>query len=131
MWLLVDRSPDDPFLEIRRHLREEVCGYQFYFSGKTSCSKGAVHRKTVDRIHIKSSQCRKTTKKIKRLLETLVFVPFDKLDDLPARAVLRKCFRKAIRFPAMISGVQHASNDGHFGAPRNRLPHQLPGKTTI
>jgi hypothetical protein len=133
MWLLVDRSRNDPFLEVRRHLREEIRGYQLYLPGKTSCPKGAAHRKTVDSIHIKPSQRWNTAKKIKRLLKTLLFVftPFDNPDDLPARAVPRECFRKPIRFPAVIFGTQHASNDGHFGTPRNKLPHQLAGKTTI
>ena len=31
----------------------------------------------------------------------------------------------------MIFSAQHARNDGHFRTRRNKLPHQLPGQTTI
>ena len=38
MRLLIDGRGDRSFLEIGRHLGEEVCGYQLYFSRQTTRS---------------------------------------------------------------------------------------------
>src|ERR1700720_2324719 len=118
MWLLIDRGRDGPLFKVGRHLREEIRRYQFSFSGKAARAEGTAHGKAVDGIHIKSSESRITTEKIKRLLKTLVFVlvSLDHTGDLAAGAVLRKRFRKTIGFLAMIFSTQHTRYHGHFGA---------------
>src|ERR1700682_3903589 len=120
MWLLIDRGRDCPFFKVGRHLREEIRCYQFSFSGKAARAEGAAYGKAVDGIHIKSSESWIVAEKIERLLKTFVFilVSFDHTGDLAAGAVLRKRFRKAIRFLAMIFSTQHTRYHGHFGARR-------------
>src|ERR1700693_2948109 len=133
MWLLIDRGRDCAFFKVGRHLREEIRRYQLSFSGKAACAEGTAHGKAVDGIHIKSSKSWIVAEKIKRLLKTLVFilVSFDHAGDLATGAVLRKRFRKAIGFLAMIFGTQHTRYHGHFGARQHKLPHQLPCQPAI
>src|SRR5579863_69490 len=133
MRLLVDRSCDRPFFEIRRHLGEEIRRYQLCLSREASRAQRTANGEAVDGVHIKSGESWNPAQKIKRLLETFVFVfvPFDNAGDLPSGAVPRKCFREPGGFLAMILGTQHASNDGHFGAGRHKFAHQLPRQSAV
>src|SRR5580658_608179 len=52
--VLINRSGDDAFLKIRRHLREEVGGNELHFSFETASAESAANRKAVDGVHVKS-----------------------------------------------------------------------------
>src|SRR5580692_919456 len=125
MRLLVDRGRDRPLFKVRRHLRKEIRRDQLNFSREAACSESAAHRKTVHGIYVESSQGWNTAQKIKRLLETLVFVlvSFNYRGNRTARAVPWEGFREAIGFFAMILSRQHTRNHGHFGALRHKLAH--------
>src|SRR5690242_19593374 len=104
MWLLVNRSGNDPLVKIRRHFREQVGRDEFHFSRQAMCSQGAAHRQTVDRVHVEPSKIRSASQEIERLLKALllVFVAFDDGENLSPSAMLRERFRKAVAFLAMI-----------------------------
>lgn len=107
MWLLIDGGRDRAFLKIGRHLREKVCRYQLCFSGEAARAEGAAHGKTIHGVHVESGKSWNLAQKIKRLLETLVFVlvSFNHTGDLASCAVPWKGFGKPRRFLAMIFGA--------------------------
>src|SRR6266849_303749 len=72
--LLVNGSRDRSSLEVRGHLREQVRGYQLYFSGQTSRSQGPAHRQTVDGIHVQACKGWNAAEQIECFLETFVLI---------------------------------------------------------
>src|SRR6202521_625537 len=131
--LLVNRRCDGALLEVGRHFPEQGRGYHLYFSSHAPRPNRVAHRQTIYRVYVDPGKPRDTAQKVESFLEAFIFifVRFNDAHDLPASAVPRERFRKAIGFLAMILGSEHARNDRNPRASRNELAHQFTGKTAI
>jgi len=123
MWLLIDRGGYCAFVKIWSHISEQIGSDEFHLSRHSAGPQRTADRKTLDRVHIESSQRRNPAKKVKRLLKALVlvFVPFNDRYYRSSRAMLWKGLGEAICLPAMVFRTQHARNEGHFRTRRNKL----------
>ena len=60
--LLLDRCGDCSLLQMRRHLCEQVCRYQFYFAGQTAFRECPTDRQAVHGVDVNSCECWHTAK---------------------------------------------------------------------
>src|SRR3989442_2104922 len=95
VWLLVNRRCNGTLLEVGRHFREQVRGYQLYFSSHAPRPKRMAHRQTIHRVYVDPRKARDTAQEVESFLETFIFifVPFNDAHDLSASAVPRERFR--------------------------------------
>ena len=60
VWLLVNRRCDGALLEVGRHFREQVRGYQFYSSRDAPRPKRMANRQTIHRVYVDPGKARDT-----------------------------------------------------------------------
>src|SRR5215475_239080 len=101
---------------MRGHLWKQVRGDQFDPSGQSTFYECLTHRKTIDRVHVKSREIRKAREQLGGLLKTFdfVFMTFEYVNDLKVLRIFRKRLREAVGFLTMIFRRKHADHNRHL-----------------